>query len=47
MSDLPGHKFKKAMAEESPLQLVGVVNAYTAVMAQSIGESEKQTVSDN
>ncbi len=37
MNDLPGEKFRKALTNERPLQLVGVINAYTAVMAQSIG----------
>ena len=37
MSQRPGEKFRLAMADEKPLQLVGVVNAYTAVMAKAIG----------
>lgn len=37
MPELPGEQFRKAMTEEKPLQLVGVVNAYTAVMAKAIG----------
>lgn len=37
MPELPGEQFRRALTEEKPLQLVGVVNAYTAVMARAIG----------
>lgn len=37
MTESAGRLFRNAMAEEKPLQLVGAVNAYTAVMAESIG----------
>lgn len=37
MPILPGEQFRQAMTEEKPLQLVGVVNAYTAVMAKATG----------
>lgn len=33
----PGDKFKLAMQEEQPLQLVGCINAYVAIMAQKAG----------
>ncbi len=33
----PGLKFRQAMTEESPLQVIGTVNAYIALMAQKIG----------
>ncbi len=32
-----GAKFRKAVAEEKPLQIVGAINAYTARMAQATG----------
>lgn len=32
-----GSKFKEAVAENAPLQLVGTINAYTARMAKAIG----------
>lgn len=37
MSRLPGKRFKKTLSEERPLQLIGVINAYAAVMAESAG----------
>ena len=36
-SKTPGARFRQAITETKPLQIVGVVNAYVAVMAQSIG----------
>lgn len=33
----PGAKFKLALQEEQPLQLIGTVNAFVALMAKSIG----------
>lgn len=33
----PGMKFRKALLEEKPLQIIGTVNAYVAKMAQQIG----------
>lgn len=36
-SESPGKKFRTALAEEKPLQVVGVVNAYVARMAQATG----------
>lgn len=33
----PGRKFREAVAQHAPLQLVGTINAYTARMAQAIG----------
>ncbi len=32
-----GARFRAAMAEESPLQVVGTINAYTALLAQKVG----------
>ncbi len=32
-----GKKLRQAMAEEKPLQVVGTINAYTAIMAESVG----------
>lgn len=32
-----GHKFRNAVAEHRPLQIVGTINAYTAMMAERIG----------
>jgi methylisocitrate lyase len=37
MTDSPGTKFRKAMANEKPLQVIGTINAYAALMAQKIG----------
>lgn len=33
----PGQKFKLALSQETPLQIVGVINAYAALMAQATG----------
>ena len=33
----PGAKFRKAVSEEKPLQVVGAINAYAAKMAQAVG----------
>ncbi len=33
----PGARFRQALAENNPLQIVGTINAYTAIMAQKIG----------
>lgn len=32
-----GQKFRQAMKDENPLQIVGTVNAFTALMAKSLG----------
>lgn len=32
-----GQKFRQAMEKEKPLQLVGVINAYAALLAKSVG----------
>ncbi|MFB9885208.1 methylisocitrate lyase [Balneatrix alpica] len=39
MSDklTPGQRFRKALAENQPLQVVGTINAYCAMMAERIG----------
>jgi methylisocitrate lyase len=34
---LPGQKFRAALQAERPLQIVGVINAYTALLAQRAG----------
>ncbi len=33
----PGAKFRRALAANKPLQIVGTINAYTAMMAEQIG----------
>ncbi len=33
----PGQRFRQAVADSSPLQVVGTINAYTALMAKKIG----------
>lgn len=33
----PGEKFRKALEQEQPLQIVGVPNAYCALMAEEVG----------
>ncbi|NMH59288.1 methylisocitrate lyase [Alteromonas ponticola] len=33
----PGKKFRQALADNAPLQIVGTINAYTAMMAKHIG----------
>ena len=33
----PGARFRAALAEEKPLQVVGAINAYTARMAEATG----------
>ena len=33
----PGARFRKALEEEHPLQIVGAINAYTAMMAEKTG----------
>jgi methylisocitrate lyase len=33
----PGTKFRLALTEERPLQIVGAINAYTAMMAEQVG----------
>lgn len=33
----PGKKFRRALANNRPLQIVGTINAYTAMMAEQIG----------
>ncbi len=33
----PGSRFRAAMAEEKPLQVVGAVNAYAALLARAVG----------
>jgi methylisocitrate lyase len=37
MKDSPGDKFRQAVATEKPLQVVGTINAYVAIMAKKIG----------
>ena len=33
----PGEHFRQAIADEQPLQIVGAINAYAALMAQQVG----------
>ncbi len=35
--ELPGRRFRNAVASEHPLQIVGVINAYVALMAKHCG----------
>ena len=35
--DSSGKKFRKLVAENKPLQIVGTVNAYSAIMAEKVG----------
>ncbi len=37
MSITPGQKFRNALTENTPLQIVGTINAYVALMAQQLG----------
>jgi methylisocitrate lyase len=37
MTTTPGHRFRKALATELPLQIPGVLNPYAALMAQEAG----------
>jgi len=37
METSPGKKFRLAMESEHPLQVVGAVNAYTAILAKAVG----------
>lgn len=37
MKKSPGARFCKALAQERPMQIVGVINAYVALMAQATG----------
>jgi hypothetical protein len=32
-----GKKFRKLVAESNPLQIVGTVNAYSAILAEKVG----------
>ena len=33
----PGQRFRQALADNTPLQIMGTINAYTALMATKIG----------
>lgn len=37
MSNTPGQRFRAALAANQPLQIVGTINAYSAIMAERIG----------
>ncbi len=37
MSQSAGERFRLALKEESPLQIIGTINAYCAILAESIG----------
>mgnify|MGYP000442206672 CR=1 FL=1 len=36
-SNSAGARFRRALAEEQPLQIMGTINAYTAMMAEQVG----------
>ena len=33
----PGQRFRQAICEETPLQVVGTINAYCALLAKQVG----------
>ncbi|MEE3170876.1 MAG: methylisocitrate lyase, partial [Pseudomonadota bacterium] len=33
----PGARFRKALKDNRPLQIVGTINAYAAMMAEKVG----------
>jgi len=35
----PGALFRKALVETKPLQIVGTINAYSAMMAEQLGHN--------
>lgn len=37
MNTSPGNKFRAAMTQEQPLQVIGIINAYVAIMAKEAG----------
>lgn len=37
MKETPGHRFRKAVVDDKPLQVVGTINAYAAIMAKNSG----------
>ena len=37
MKQTPGNRFRQALEDNTPLQIVGTINAYTALMAEQIG----------
>lgn len=37
MQESPGKKFRQSLQEEKPLQILGVINAYVALMAKEVG----------
>ena len=37
MTDSMGKTFKKAIQDNKPLQVLGTINAYTAMLAESAG----------
>lgn len=37
MKESPGYRFRKALEEEKPLQIVGTINAYAAILAKNSG----------
>ena len=36
-SNSAGARFRRALAEEQPLQIMGTINAYTAMMGEQVG----------
>lgn len=37
INESPGSRFRQALAQENPLQIVGTINAYAALMAKRVG----------
>jgi len=37
MKQSAGHRFREALSQEKPLQIIGVINAYAAMMAKAVG----------
>ncbi len=37
MNDTPGYRFRQALQKEHPVQIVGAINAYTALIAEHVG----------
>lgn len=37
MMHTPGNRFREALTRESPLQIVGAINAYAAILAKAVG----------
>ena len=44
-SNSAGARFRRALAEEQPLQIMGTINAYTAMMAEQVGYQDVSSFS--